>query len=86
MSIANDPFAVIVAIFVTVIIVISVSLFSAYTSFDFTKWRWIAFIALGGLILTSVTGGIVFSFTEEPNWWHLAYAVAGVVIFTLVSC
>lgn len=85
LSIEYDLDILLIAVFATMVVVFAVALFSAYTSFDFTKCAIVAMVALGAFFLLAITSAIVWHFTRQPKWWNLAYGAIGVVLFVIVS-
>ncbi|KAH9391587.1 hypothetical protein TYRP_022764, partial [Tyrophagus putrescentiae] len=83
LSIEYDLDILLIAVFATMVVVFAVALFSAYTSFDFTKCAIVAMVALGAFFLLAITSAIVWHFTRQPKWWNLAYGAIGVVLFVI---
>ncbi|XP_075590194.1 protein lifeguard 1 [Dermatophagoides farinae] len=73
-----DSDTVMYAAGLTFIVCLLVSIFSATTSFDFTKWSWIMFIVL----IIFFVAGIAMMFIQNRTT-QIIYAAIGVVIFTI---
>lgn len=84
-TLVYDLDVILISIAVTFTVVLLVSLFSAYTSIDFTKWIWVVSLALVGFILTSFIMSMVMVFTGVPKWYDLVEGSLGVAIFIVVS-
>ncbi|XP_051562261.1 protein lifeguard 3-like [Myxocyprinus asiaticus] len=74
--------AVFLALGITVIVCIAVTVFCFQTKVDFTKWT--GFFSVLGIVVfvTGIITAIVLSFKYVP-WLHMLYAAIGAIAFTL---
>ncbi|KAH9391574.1 hypothetical protein TYRP_022750 [Tyrophagus putrescentiae] len=75
---------ILIAIGVTLLIVVLVTVFSAYTAIDFTQCFWVMALALCGFVLTTAIMYVVMAFTGVPKWYLPLEGGLGVAIFVFL--